>query len=170
MFIYLRGSYQELTQFLPSQRRAALVALHIIFPYILSRAYASLRRKLVLRHQTLETSRLQDASFDSLFASNPLPPQPRSGIQKLLDSLASLATSLPTFETLTEDYLRSIHLAVFYLTGRYYNLSKRAAGIRFVGVPFSPKFWLAVKLIKIKILSRFQRKQNETLPLLLPQR
>lgn len=52
----------------------------------------------------------------------------------MLDGLGSLAGDLPTFESLTEDYLRSVHLAVFYLFGRYYHLSKRGAGIRFVSL------------------------------------
>lgn len=54
--------------------------------------------------------------------------------QRLLDRLASIAKDLPSFETLTEDYLRSVHLTIFYLFGRYYNLSKRFAGIRFVSL------------------------------------
>ncbi|KWU45731.1 hypothetical protein RHOSPDRAFT_16048, partial [Rhodotorula sp. JG-1b] len=52
--------------------------------------------------------------------------------ERTLDRIATFVKELPSFETLTEDYLRSVHLAVFYLFGRYYNLSKRATGVRFV--------------------------------------
>lgn len=70
--------------------------------------------------------------MDSLFATAPSLPPKRNIMQRLLDGLSSLAPDLPTFESLTEYYLRSVHLAVFYLFGRYYHLSKRGAGIRFV--------------------------------------
>lgn len=80
----------------------------------------------------MEQTRLEAASLDSLFASAPPPPPRRNILRRFLDRLASLAPDLPTFETITEDYLRSVHLAVFYLFGRYYHLSKRGAGIRFV--------------------------------------
>ena len=84
------------------------------------------------RDEVAKRKRLEEASLDSLFATTPPPPPPRSLLERLVDRLAAISTELPTFETLTEDYLRSVHLAVFYLWGRYYNLSKRAAGIRFV--------------------------------------
>lgn len=77
------------------------------------------------------------ASLDELFATAPPPPPPKTVLQRLLDRLSSVAPDLPTFETLTQDYLRSVHLAVFYLFGRYYHLSKRGAGIRFVRCPWS---------------------------------
>lgn len=48
------------------------------------------------------------------------------------DWLAGHAEEGPSFESLTADYLRSVHLAVFYLWGRYYHISKRLVGIRFV--------------------------------------
>lgn len=77
---------------------------------------------------------------------DPLPPPQRSLRQRIIDYLAASAEDFPSFETITEDYLRSIHLAVFYLWGRYYNLSKRSAGIRLVG--FIDVFaWSAVTIL-----------------------
>ncbi|GAA5884853.1 hypothetical protein JCM6882_007124 [Rhodosporidiobolus microsporus] len=112
-------------------RRAALVALHTLFPYFLARAYANLRRSLITRHEAAQAA---DAEFDALFTTSaaPLPKKSLSG--RLLERLAAVAKELPSFETLTEDYLRSVHLAVFYLFGRYYNLSKRVTGIRFISM------------------------------------
>ncbi|KAI5476664.1 Haloacid dehalogenase-like hydrolase domain containing protein [Pseudohyphozyma bogoriensis] len=110
-------------------RRAALLSLHILAPYILSRAYANLRRSLIARHEAAEQRR---AATDALFASNPPPPPPKPLHKKWLDWIASAAEDFPTFEALTGDYLRSVHLAIFYLWGRYYSLSKRATGIRFI--------------------------------------
>ncbi|GAA6000645.1 hypothetical protein JCM10207_004591 [Rhodosporidiobolus poonsookiae] len=112
-------------------RRAALVLLHTLFPYLLARAYARARRALITRQEASQTAH---AEFDSLFASSPPPPPPKTVFQRVLDKLASIAQDLPSYETLTEDYLRSVHLAVFYLFGRYYNLSKRATGIRFISM------------------------------------
>ncbi|GAA6038553.1 hypothetical protein JCM8097_004627 [Rhodosporidiobolus ruineniae] len=112
-------------------RRLALVALHVLFPYFLARSYANLRRALIARH---EASRASEAEFDALFASSPPPPKRTSLLERCVDRLAAIAQDLPSFETLTEDYLRSMHLAVFYLFGRYYSLSKRATGIRFISM------------------------------------
>ncbi|CEQ39103.1 SPOSA6832_00598 [Sporobolomyces salmonicolor] len=109
-------------------RRAAMVGLHVLVPYLLARTYAILRRSLVARNSALKTS---ESAVDSLFASSPPPPVKGGPVKRALDWLASIAEDLPSFETLTEDYLRSVHLAVFYLFGRYYSLSKRLTGIRF---------------------------------------
>ncbi|KAK4703638.1 peroxin-10, partial [Phenoliferia sp. Uapishka_3] len=120
-----------------ARRRALLLSLHILLPYIISRAYSNVRRTPVARNEAAERKRLEEASLDSLFATAPPPPPPKHLGTKVLDRLASLSIDFPTFETITEDYLRSVHLAVFYLWGRYYNLSKRAAGIRFISTQAS---------------------------------
>ncbi|BGP29506.1 peroxisome bioproteinsis factor 10 [Rhodotorula toruloides] len=113
-------------------RRAALVALHVLFPYVLGRTYANIRRFLIHRHEATQTSQ---AEVDSLFPSSPPPPPPKKGVvERWVDWVASVAKDLPSFETLTEDFLRSVHLAIFYLFGRYYSLSKRATGIRFISM------------------------------------
>ncbi|GAA5924843.1 peroxisomal biogenesis factor 2/10/12 Ring-finger protein [Sporobolomyces koalae] len=124
--------YQAASRKPPSRaRRAALVLLHVVVPYCLARAYATARRALIARN---DHARAAQADIDSLFASSAPPPVRGSLVQRILDRLASVANDLPSFETLTEDYLRSVHLTVFYLFGRYYNLSKRVAGIRFVSM------------------------------------
>ncbi|GAA6063345.1 hypothetical protein JCM10212_004366 [Sporobolomyces blumeae] len=113
-------------------RRAALVAAHVLLPYFLARTYANARRALVQRNEAL---RATDSEVDSLFANSTPPPKPTGTlVQRFLDRLASVANDLPSFETLTEDYLRSVHLTIFYLFGRYYNLSKRLTGIRFISM------------------------------------
>ena len=116
------------------QRRAALLSLHILLPYALAKIYSTARRSLIQRNELLIQAQLENDSIDSLFASSLPPPIPqqKNRMNRLLDYLAEMGEDLPTFEAMTEDYLRSVHLAVFYLAGRYYNLSKRFAGIRFV--------------------------------------
>lgn len=38
----------------------------------------------------------------------------------------------PSFESLVDHHLRAVHLAAFYLFGRYYHWAKRAVGVRYV--------------------------------------
>ncbi|GAA5973653.1 hypothetical protein JCM11641_005063 [Rhodosporidiobolus odoratus] len=112
-------------------RRTALVLLHVLFPYLLARIYANLRRALIARHESI---RVDAAETDHLFQS-PSPSAPEPGNKdRMVSRLAGIAKDLPSFETLIEDYLRSVHLAVFYLCGRYYSLSKRAIGVRFISM------------------------------------
>ncbi|GAA5979513.1 hypothetical protein JCM10908_002953 [Rhodotorula pacifica] len=126
--------YERTTRKPPSRtRRIAMVLLHVVFPYLLARSYAKARRALLARLQSSEDAQ---AELDSLFASSdkPLPPRKGSWSERALDRIATFAKELPSFETLTEDYLRSVHLAIFYLFGRYYNLSKRATSVRFISM------------------------------------
>jgi hypothetical protein len=109
-----------------------MLALHIVVPYILASLYSSARRALISRNEAALQLRAQEASIDLLFSTAPPPPPPQTIWTRIMDGSARLAVELPSFETLTEDYLRSVHLAIFYLSGRYYSLSKRASGIRFV--------------------------------------
>lgn len=44
------------------------------------------------------------------------------------------SVDLPSFETLIDEHLRAIHLAIFYLFGRYYNLSKRILRMRYLSL------------------------------------
>lgn len=106
-----------------------MLSLHIMVPYIVSRIYSRLRRYLVARHEASQQIR---ASLNSGFVNHSPPSKAQSAPIRLVNWVASWAEDLPTFETLTEDYLRSVHLAIFYLWGTYYSLSKRASGIRFV--------------------------------------
>ncbi len=39
---------------------------------------------------------------------------------------------LPKLQTFLKNHIHAIHLAIFYFYGAYYNLSKRATGIRYV--------------------------------------
>ncbi|KDE05759.1 hypothetical protein MVLG_03850 [Microbotryum lychnidis-dioicae p1A1 Lamole] len=121
------------------RKRGLLISLHIVFPYVAARLYAAARRRLIARHESILAARAQEDSLDDLFSSGEaLPPLKKSLYKRMMESIAALAAEMPSFETLTEDYLRSVHLAVFYLFGRYYNLSKRGAGIRFISTQSRP--------------------------------
>ncbi|SGY66881.1 BQ5605_C004g02716 [Microbotryum silenes-dioicae] len=121
------------------RKRGLLISLHIVFPYLAARLYAAARRRLIARHESFLAARAQEDSLDDLFSSGEaLPPLKKSLYKRMMESIAALAAEMPSFETLTEDYLRSVHLAVFYLFGRYYNLSKRGSGIRFISTQSRP--------------------------------
>ncbi|SCZ92690.1 BZ3500_MvSof-1268-A1-R1_Chr5-2g08108 [Microbotryum saponariae] len=121
------------------RKRGVLISLHIVFPYVAARLYSAARRRLIARHESILAARAQEDSLDDLFSSGEaLPPLKKSLYKRMIESIAALAAEMPSFETLTEDYLRSVHLAVFYLFGRYYNLSKRGAGIRFISTQSRP--------------------------------
>ncbi|SCV72678.1 BQ2448_4215 [Microbotryum intermedium] len=139
------------------RKRGLLISLHIIFPYVAARWYAAARRRLISRHKSVLAARAQEDSLDDLFSSGEAPPPLKKSLYKrMMESMAALAAEMPSFETLTEDYLRSVHLAVFYLFGRYYNLSKRGAGIRFVSTHILAIFCMGVDSVLIVPLFRKQ--------------
>jgi len=99
--------YSVKTKRLPTPvRRFLLVACHILLPFGVRRAWTTLRKR---------------AANDD------------SGESRLGTLLTRIGSILPTYETVFGTNLRAVHLAVFYLTGRYYDLSKRLVGIRYVG-------------------------------------
>lgn len=65
--------------------------------------------------------------------SLPTPPS-RSVLGRL--PLLSLLSSveLPSFGSLLDEHLRAVHLAIFYLFGRYYNISKRLLRVRYLSL------------------------------------
>lgn len=95
------------------QRQHTLVATHILLPYLIAALYTRLRRY----------ARQQQASQDSI-------QQPVTKWQRIRHFLLSL--NLPAFDSLMQDHIRPVHLALFFLFGRYYSLSKRWLRIRYV--------------------------------------
>ncbi|KAK4056291.1 peroxisome biogenesis factor 10 [Microbotryomycetes sp. JL221] len=118
------------------KKRALLLSFHIALPYIVAKLYSRMRKYLINRHEQIETTRQQIVSIDDLFVNSRPPPlgskKTSTVWTRLLNKMATYAIDLPTFDKLTQDYLRSVHLAVFYLFGRYYHLSKRGSGIRYI--------------------------------------
>lgn len=89
------------------QRRGALVLAHIVLPYAISKLYGRFRRRMTaIREGAVSTT------------------------DRMTKALASV--EWPSFDSLVDNHFRSVHLAVFYLTGRYYHLAKRLVGIRYV--------------------------------------
>jgi peroxin-10 len=121
----------------------------VLAPYLLAKAYLRLKRSLTERRARLASASAHDPDAYILNEQEPLfadlddqqslqrPPAPathRSFLSRLpLASLMS-AVELPTFESLVDEHLRAVHLAIFYLFGRYYHLAKRLLRIRYLSL------------------------------------
>ncbi|KAK9474484.1 Pex12 amino terminal region-domain-containing protein [Dipodascopsis tothii] len=89
-------------------RRAGMVAAHTLLPYVLARSMPAIRRRLQARLEAaLETS---------------------SGWRQRLQ--AHVLHNLGTLTAAENIYLS--HLAVFYVFGAYFHLSKRVFGVRYI--------------------------------------
>ncbi|XP_020666078.3 peroxisome biogenesis factor 10 [Pogona vitticeps] len=117
-------------------RRAALISLHTVLPYVLEKGLVHLEHELEM--EPGGTGALQNRPFSRPWGTTLL----RSWLQKWLRRLTEsqkktlgsavyvLKQSLPLFHRL--------HLAVFYMNGLFYHLAKRMTGVtylRFAGLP-----------------------------------
>lgn len=69
-------------------------------------------------------------------------PVPTAAVESRLpfaSLISSDSFSLPTFESLMDEHVRAVHLAVFYLFGRYYHVAKRLLGIRYLSLQMRPE-------------------------------
>jgi peroxin-10 len=110
-----------------------MVALHVLGPYVLARLYTKLRRKTEEARERLNNNN-DNSSDATLLFDAPAPSSLSSQPSFWTRVLAKL--ELPTFDSLIDQHLRPIHLAAFYLTGRYYHTAKRIVGIRYVSKGF----------------------------------
>jgi len=90
----------------------------------------------------------------------------RLPLSSLLTSSAASLANLPTFEALLNEHLRSVHLAVFYLFGRYYHVAKRLLRIRYLSLqstqpldgstaPRPPSYEVLGVLMAVQLVVRF---------------
>lgn len=100
--------------------------MHTLAPYVLARALFNLRRRSQawLRSPPPADSDGDDRSQDASLLTR--------ARRRTLGRLARVLAVLPPFERIRDDHVRAVHLALFYLFGRYYHLSKRLTGIRYV--------------------------------------
>lgn len=126
------------------QSRIALISSHILAPYALAKAYLRLKRYVANRRAAAIQSETGNPDTYILNEQEPLfadadateqpevhPPPVRRSVWSRLPLISQLpSVELPSFETLIDEHLRAIHLAIFYLFGRYYHLSKRVLRIR----------------------------------------
>lgn len=135
-----------------SQSRTILLLSHVLAPYVLAKAYERLRSRLASRLAEQGTSNGSDASqrldltqgdSEPLFADEEeRPPAPAASQPEATGSsvarlpLMSLITDFGAsgLDTVLNEHIGAIHLAVFYLFGRYYHLAKRFVGIRYLSL------------------------------------
>lgn len=122
------------------KRRLAFIFLHIVSPFLASRGYGALRRRILasdqLRSEALHRARLRQAAV-----------APRSsggnssvgGLQpSRMDRLVGfLAARLPSLDAVSASdgmlaYLSAAHLAFFYLGGTYYSFGQRLSGTEYI--------------------------------------
>ena len=86
----------------------------MIIPYLYTRGISELRKrtKPSWKKSLQRNQQAYNMKYDRL----------RESIHRLL----------PKLQTFLKNHVHAIHLAIFYFYGAYYNLSKRATGIRYV--------------------------------------
>lgn len=97
-----------------TQRQTGMVALHIMVPYLAAYLYTRFRRHARQQQQQQQENPSSTAT------------------QTRWQRLALWSLNLPAFDSLMQDHVRPLHLALFFLMGRYYSLSKRWFQIRYV--------------------------------------
>ncbi|UZJ51353.1 hypothetical protein CBS101457_000673 [Exobasidium rhododendri] len=123
------------------RRRIAFILFHIVSPFLASRAYSAVRRRIVasdqLRGQVLHRARLRAAAVASRQQNGQqqTSKQPQASVMDRL--LGWLATRLPSLESVNSSdglltYLSAAHLALFYLGGKYYSVGQRMSGTRYI--------------------------------------
>ncbi|GAA97940.1 uncharacterized protein L969DRAFT_65735 [Mixia osmundae IAM 14324] len=121
-------------RFPSTRRRATLVMLHVLAPYLVAKLYTSLRRQLNATREALAQRAASDGARTqeqtaTLFASTS---RPQNVPVRTRWPSWLLKNELPTFEDLTGKHIRAVHLTFFYLFGRYYHLAKRLTRVRYL--------------------------------------
>lgn len=106
------------------KRRALCILTNIYSPKLLSALYARVRSRLTLVDDQ-ESNLIEDINLNER--------QPQSSFDRLKSALSPWTLWLPnTLDLRTYQTISSLHLAIFYLTGRYFHLSNRLTGIKYI--------------------------------------
>lgn len=109
---------------IPSRgRRAALVLLHAFVPYVLDKMFICIENEL--ETETAEAGRTWNpASHVRFWIHRAVAMLTEAQRKSLLPLVFALQQGITLFYRL--------HVALFYITGTFYHISKRAAGVRYV--------------------------------------
>ncbi|WFD30869.1 peroxisome biogenesis factor 10 [Malassezia sp. CBS 17886] len=126
-----------------AKRRALFIALYIVAPYALVRAYGALRRALVRRAEAMVQSRQRALLRAQQLGDKGGSQSPRRASLAQRTSAAYRASVLWLARTLPGSHVlgasdgwlaqaSAAQLAVFYLFGRYYTLAHRLVGVDYL--------------------------------------
>lgn len=113
-------------------RRAILILVEVFSPRLCARLYARVRQYIAAVNERDSSSGDQDLSSPSS--------HPESRLKSIKERLlCSLVAHLPSsLDRSTLDSFNTLHLAIFYLTGRYFTWSKRFSGITYLSDRLRP--------------------------------
>ncbi|WFC99243.1 peroxisome biogenesis factor 10 [Malassezia yamatoensis] len=125
------------------KRRAILICLYIVAPFVLKKAYVALRKFLTRKEQQITQQRQRSMLREPMATaqgkrSTAIPSSFRSSVLSKYEALILwLANSLPGTHVLEASngivaYLSAAQLTVFYLFGRYYTLAHRLAKVDYL--------------------------------------
>uniref|UniRef100_A0A0K8S262 RING-type E3 ubiquitin transferase n=1 Tax=Crotalus horridus TaxID=35024 RepID=A0A0K8S262_CROHD len=112
------------------RRRALLIALHTVLPYLLDKGLVLLEQELETASngsQTLHTRNLSGLQSRALLRS-----WLRKQVRRLSEWQRTLLARAVQIVKPSLPFLRRLHLAVFYMNGVFYHLSKRTTGITYL--------------------------------------
>ncbi|XP_048375031.1 peroxisome biogenesis factor 10 [Sphaerodactylus townsendi] len=116
-------------------RRAVLISLHTVLPYLLDKGLVHLEHELQTEPEGAQTP--QRPSFSGQRSRTFVRSWLRNQLGGLTEQQRKLLSQVVYVLRHSIPLLRRLHLAVFYLNGLFYHLSKRVAGItylRFAGL------------------------------------
>lgn len=125
---------QDAGSFVSKQRRVAFILVQVLAPFVLSRVYARIRRRLnasnAARQQALQRRVLRARAVGAASGEEPKP----SRVDRIV---AALCRWLPSLESLNRAdgwiaFGTAVHLMLFYLGGRYYKVAQRLVGVEYV--------------------------------------
>lgn len=120
---------------LPSRvRRGALVLLHSLFPYLLDKLLVCLENELEAGEES------QGGGIQRATVASPWSPGAwmRGWVRRVLGLLTEpqRRACVPAVLALQQglSILHRVHVALFYISGAFYHLGKRTAGVSYVGI------------------------------------
>jgi peroxin-10 len=120
-------------------RRFAFIFFHIVSPFLASRGYGALRRRVVasdqVRSQAIQRARLRAVAVAPRHQQNDSYSEPQPSI--IDRTVGFLAAKMPSLDSINSSdgiltYLSAAHLALFYLGGKYYSVGQRMSGTEYI--------------------------------------